>query len=523
LYAHKLAYRDTNNPKYLNEAFYLSEKAKANNLLEAIRGVDALQVALVPDSILQKEKELKVDLNFYQQKLSEAQQENNQSNIDYNSEKLTASKKNYEELVHFLDYKYPKYFELKHLQQTATIAKVKTHLNDHSLLLEYFVGDHHIYVISITKDNTFFHSIPKPNDLEEQVNAFRKGSTDFNFIKKSKATADSIFSTNGYDLFQLLLSNIIEKQKSTINQLIIMPDGILSHLPFEILLTEFPKKVDYKHYPYLLQKFDIGYIVSSTLFVRSQEKKEKTKFKFGGFAPQYKEANNANFATIAKRNGQIDLPFAREEVSQIAQLYSGDTWINEAANEQLFKEKANQYSILHFSMHGIVDDNDPMHSKLLFSSNKDTIEDGLLHAYELYNLNLNAEMAVLSACNSGIGTIQKGEGVMSLSRAFTYAGCPSTVMSLWSVPDESTAAIMVDFYRELSTGKSKDQALKNAKLNYLKQADPAHIHPFHWAGFIVMGNVVPINFGNQYSVWWILGLAGILLSFLGFHFIKKQS
>jgi hypothetical protein len=140
-----------------------------------------------------------------------------------------------------------------------------------------------------------------------------------------------------------------------------------------------------------------------------------------------------------------------------------------------------------------------MFSRLAFYQDQtdSLINDGWLNTSDIYNLQLNARMAVLSSCRSGTGILRRGEGLMSLARGFFYAGCPSVVLTLWEVEDKTGTAIMKEFYRNLKFGKPKDVALRNAKLKYLSQADPMTSHPHFWLGYITVGNPDPLFSGKQ--------------------------
>jgi CHAT domain-containing protein len=129
-----------------------------------------------------------------------------------------------------------------------------------------------------------------------------------------------------------------------------------------------------------------------------------------------------------------------------------------------------------------------MYSKLAFTQNVDSFEDGFLNTYEIYNMKYNARLAVLSSCKTGYGKIQKGEGVMSLARGFMYAGCPSIVMTLWEVSDRSGAKLMKDFYKSLKKGKNKTVSLREAKLEFLRKADQLKAHPFFWSTYVAIGD-----------------------------------
>ncbi|MEM9824896.1 MAG: CHAT domain-containing protein, partial [Bacteroidota bacterium] len=132
-----------------------------------------------------------------------------------------------------------------------------------------------------------------------------------------------------------------------------------------------------------------------------------------------------------------------------------------------------------------------------------------------YNLQLNAELTVLSACNTGSGKLIKGEGVMSLARGFIHAGCPSVLMSLWSVDDCATSKIMLQFYQHITDGKSKDHALRLAKIDYLSTADRLHQHPYYWSAFVQVGNTAPLIFKKPFRKLWLIPLiAGVLLAAL---------
>jgi CHAT domain-containing protein len=179
--------------------------------------------------------------------------------------------------------------------------------------------------------------------------------------------------------------------------------------------------------------------------------------------------------------------------------------------------------MLHLAMHALVDDQDPLRSYLVFSEQDSNQKERLLYASELYGMHLPAQLAVLSACNTGYGSVQRGEGIMSLSRAFVYAGCPSTVMSLWQAPDAETGSLMDGFYSALSEGHSKHNSLQRAKHSYLDNAYTSQqAHPFYWAGFIVSGDTSPIQGkANTSRAGWILAV--LLASLFGWKIKNRTS
>jgi CHAT domain-containing protein len=192
------------------------------------------------------------------------------------------------------------------------------------------------------------------------------------------------------------------------------------------------------------------------------------------------------------------LAHARSEVLSIARLFPPDrrqVRLGGAATESGFKkEDLAQYRILHLATHGLIDDSAPGRSGLLLAPGDGT-EDGLLQGTEILNLKLDADMVVLSACGSGLGTLVRGEGLVGLSRAFFYAGTRSLVVSLWNVDDASTAEVMKAFYRRLSRGPSRGpspglsraEALREAKRDLLRSDRPLYHHPYYWAPLVLVG------------------------------------
>ncbi len=214
------------------------------------------------------------------------------------------------------------------------------------------------------------------------------------------------------------------------------------------------------------------------------------------------------------------LPFSREEVKNILELVGGSLRIDGEATERNFKRYAPGYNILHMAMHTLIDEINPMFSKLVFTQDNDTIEDGLLNTFEIYNLSLSANMAVLSSCKSGWGKFISGEGVLSLARGFLYAGVQSIVMTLWEIEDQSSAEVMTLFYKYLRRGQTKDEALRNAKLEFLENADMLKSHPYFWGGYIVIGDTSPVFYNWRLVI--IFSGSLVILAFLVFGLYKRK-
>jgi CHAT domain-containing protein len=267
---------------------------------------------------------------------------------------------------------------------------------------------------------------------------------------------------------------------------------------------------------YLIKDYSFSYSYSSTLHFDYFNKDREAQKDLIAFSPQYNpDIKNLN----SKSNtwsSLFPLSGAKEEVQAISEQIDTEEYIDALATETQFKKSASQYDILHLAMHTLVNDSIPMYSKLVFSDTKDSLNDNLLNTEEIYNMHLKARMAVLSACNTGTGKLHRGEGVMSLARGFLYAGCPSIVMTLWEVDDKSGAQIMNNFYAYLKDGKSKNEALRLAKLEHLKNADSFKAHPYFWLSYVIVGDSTPLYHANE--LYFFIFLIAALLVWLGYEY-----
>jgi CHAT domain-containing protein len=213
----------------------------------------------------------------------------------------------------------------------------------------------------------------------------------------------------------------------------------------------------------------------------------------------------------------LPLPAAEAEVGAIEDALRGSeshVYIGRRATEDAFKKEAAHYRILHLATHFLSDDRQPLYSKIVLAQDPEAEEDGYLQTYEIFNIRLNADLVVLSACNTGLGKLSKGEGLVGISRAFLYAGVPSLLVSLWSVDDESTSILMKSFYEHLSNGLNKKQALRQAKLEYLETVPNNKRDPFYWAPFILVGDWSPLPGlqGTRRDIAvWIIAAAALVM------------
>jgi CHAT domain-containing protein len=268
----------------------------------------------------------------------------------------------------------------------------------------------------------------------------------------------------------------------------------------------------------LLYKYTTNYNYSAQLFLQQYtQTKKKKACKILALAPSYSNKNAPTWRNPYEQDlrKMLDrLPGATRELDSLESMFGGTFLRDMDANETKFKEVAHSYDILHLAVHGLVDHDKPELSGLALEEDNDTIHDNILYAYEIKQLDLKAQMVVLSACETGIGKYQRGEGVLSIGRGFMYAGVPSLVTTLWKLNDYTSTFIITEFYKNIRKGQAKDEALRNAKLLYLQRNHGINSHPALWACLVQVGNYEPLNIQpnrfKQYMI--IIGIIALLLA-----------
>ncbi len=273
------------------------------------------------------------------------------------------------------------------------------------------------------------------------------------------------------------------------SQLVILPDGILHYVPFEVLITNEPTPgadKPYEKLTYLGKKFPTSYGQSASAYLSMVEDRSTSV----GTGLEMKEL--VAFGDPIYEGKFKRLEYSGKEIEDIALLFpegSVKTFIREEATEENAKKEnmLSNYRHLHFATHGVMDEKNPERSGLVLSQVNLSTEDGILRADEISGLELNAALVVLSACQTGMGKMIRGEGMIGLSRSFMHAGTRSVVMSLWSVSDQSTNVLMLRFYENLILkGVSLAKALQLARISMIK--DELYAHPFFWAPFVLTGD-----------------------------------
>jgi CHAT domain-containing protein/predicted negative regulator of RcsB-dependent stress response len=456
--------------KSLNEqAFYFAEKSKAAVLLSAISDANAKSFAGIPASLLEEEKHLKSALALVSQKLAQKPEGAEEQYLRQTFYDLNRTHENFSKR---LEKEFPAYYNLKYNSSAPSIRQLQEKVIPGSMLLSYFIDEknNRLYIFKVFSKGFHIEEKPLSAQFDRSITGL-KNSLYFSDLDTYKKAA--------WELSTVLIPRI----PNEINDILIIPNGRLSTIPFETLFTSQPTdEGTYKNLPYLIRKYAVRYEFSSGLILQKSSAKQMD-------APSILLCAPVTFNSVEQFS---DLPSTESEVTDISALFASRKFAShlllreKAAEKNIKAEDLKQYSLLHFATHGVVDEKNPELSRIQLNAGVES-EDGVLYAGEIYNLELNANLVTLSACQTGLGKISKGEGVIGLSRALVFAGARNCMVSFWKVADESTAQLMKNYYSILlkSPRHNYSATLQRAKLDLI--SEDRYASPFYWAPFILIG------------------------------------
>lgn len=470
-------YTYTHLPADKEHAFSLLERSKAATLADVNREL-LIKPANVPADLLTKERTLQRTIT--KQKLE---------STGTPSPALVDAQIQLAQLQQRFEKEFPNYYRAKYQPQNVSSARVQAALEDHTAYLSCLLVQDALYTAVVTQDGL----------------AIVRKSGNLATLRAALKTLDAALYTNpglgnytgtssaiaGY---RWLIEPIAHLLKNT-DRLIISQDGDLHRLPFEVLETG--RIVD----DFLIKQYAISYVPSANALIQRVSKTEhESRNKLLGLAP-FIEPVGAKTALL----GLPYLPASQNEVEQLP----GEPLLGKAATKARFMRSYVNYNILHFATHAYANNVEPARSFVAFYPDGSPDK---LYAAEIYNLSLPVtSLVMLSACETGTGKLQPGEGVLSLAQAFAYAGCPSVVSTLWSANDESMAYLSQQLYTHLQAGLPIDVALQRTRIDYFKSAlYPKLNHPHYWANLVLIGARKPV----YDTPWFTMKTLGVIVGLL---------
>jgi CHAT domain-containing protein len=379
----------------------------------------------------------------------------------------------------YQELKYPEAFDADRVQAMA--AKLG------AAIVEYSLGERRSYVFAVTPSGGIvMRALPGRKVIEKRIQDLRAALAQ----PPAEGKVES-YRPPARELYNMLLEPVVRAVGKT-DKLVIVPDGYLYYLPFEALMAE----------RFLVENHTIDYAPSaSVLAAISRENREARGFDLLAYGdPVFSQTQASGVAaqpdvvrSVYRKAGVslMPLPNSRREVNEIAALFAPSrrrVFLGaEATKASLERQTLTDFRIVHFATHSWIDERSPGLSGIVLSMAGAGAQDGVLRAGEIFDLKLNADLTVLSACQTGLGKVVRGEGMVGLTRAFLYAGSTRVAVSLWNVNDLTTADFMKAFYQQMRADAAPAAALRQAKLEFLHSARMALRHPYYWAPFVMIG------------------------------------
>lgn len=484
--------------KNYTDAFAYAERAKGRTLLDVLSSGRVNVIKAMTKEEDERERALRGQIVTLNSQIFQAEQQRNHARSSDLKTQLEKARLEYEAFQANLYAAHPELKVQRGQSLVLTLAEAEKLLpNARSAILQYVVTESESYVFVLARDAgklaVTVHKLGIRSDkLATQTESFRQ----------QVASRDMLFSTSARQLYDLLIKPA-KKQLQGINTLIIVPDGSLWDLPFQALAGD---------KGYLLDDFVVSYAPS--LSVLREMKRKSSKDNATAAAPRRGNSVAAKpaYDLLALGNPELNvlevaklsllraedlgpLESAEKEVNTIGQLYGRNRskiLVRGQATEEEAKADAEKYRLLHVAAHAVLDDRNPMYSRIMLSRGEKR-EDGMLEAWELMKLDLKAEMVVLSACQTARGHVGAGEGMIGMSWALFVAGSPTVVVSQWKIDSDRTSELMIEFHRNLVKGNGRRGATAMTKAEALRLAalqlrHGRYSHPFYWAGFVLIGN-----------------------------------
>lgn len=479
-----LNYQKTKNNLWIDKAFLYAERSK-NVILKEQSNLKTLAELHPNNKDLQLQKQLISEQETLINQLIRLQitgeNPNEIENINSKLATITIELKNYNEEIQ-------KQFKTeieKELSISDLYAKIK---KDKAQLVYFFWGNQSVYQFQISDNKMVWNQINLDAKFTENLKKFIHFFDDASLINNNI----QLFTKTSFELFEALQFSILEKSKNTI----IIPDGLLNFVAFDALVTQKTTSKKYSEIPFLVHQNKLAYQTNATFYIKNTPTEKQNTIV--GFFPIFENTN-------------AELLYSKEEAKALLP-FKATLFMNEKATKANFLKNSSQYSILHLSTHGTSGSfSEP--ATLVFY-------DDLMLLNELYALqNCHPQLVVLSACETGIGKLQKGEGAMSIARAFQYAGAENILFSLWKINDYASAQLMTNFYQDYAKNNSFFEANYNSKIAYLENSDIANAKksPYYWSAFVYYGAVDSDE--NNYLYYLFFG--GILIVLLVFFYFKK--
>lgn len=505
-------YNIVKDDSIVRKIYTLSQRAKATILRNDIIGNNLLFNSHIPDTLKEKQSDLTSAIAIYNKLIFDQMRISSPDSdrISVWKDDLFRMNREREKISAEIAKQLPQYFEILRKTNPLPVAEIQKHLSKDETIIDYFLS-------TGTRDDarglyTFVITHNEVKYIESEIDTLFNSNA--LILKNTGAFNPSFdkYTAALYYMYQHLIQPV--ENYFAGKKLIIIPDEEIEWLPFEAFLRNMPEdgKRDYSGLDYLINQYAFSCGQSTSLLYGSDQK-FSDKIELFSFSPFYGISEN-RMNTLAG---------ALAELKKVHTLFQGTSFTDDKATKENFMEALKKPAVFHLAMHSMSDSMNSRYSYMQFSEKGDNDESGRLFNYEISLARIKSPMVVLSACNSGTGTLYSGEGLMSIARSFILAGASSVVKTIWEVNDESSSEIISKFYYYLSKGERKDEALRQAKLDYLQNASPAFAHPYYWAAYEVLGNTAPLKRKNDLASLFVAAMLLIsAFGISGYYFRRRR-
>ncbi len=499
-------YLKSKSDDLISDIFMISERNKSTIAFEELKYKYALANSKIPEELKQKHRDLKLDIAYSERLLNElvsaesedekAMEKLKKKIFDLNEDFVTLDQKLNREYAQELDTR-------ENLLKFPTMQEIQSSLNSKDLFIETFQSEDDYYFIAFDRQDHHILEVPIAS-----INEAVEGYID---IVSSRPDAtlerDQTFINTSNRIYNAFLNPILEKFKNK-KRLLIVPDGLLSSIPFESLITDKSDPLSF-----LIHDLNITYLYASHQAV--DKKSDLQDVSILSLAPQFSNA----FSNVRScdRDSLSSLPYAKKESEFLGEMFTGKFLNSKAVKKSDLLENIDSHDIIHIATHACVNEVNPMLNEIHFS-------DTYLTNSEIENRLASPELIVLGACHTANGKYIKGEGLLSLSKGFLQAGSKCIQSSLWAIDDYSSSEIIKGMFSRLKTGSSKSEALRNSKLSFLEKADDLRVHPYYWAGIIQTGEDAPLfdDKSSLFSSQYFLYALGLIVLFIIAFVVRKK-
>lgn len=477
-------YEETGSDAFKDRIFEIIEKSRSRVTLELIQKVNARNYAGVSEEILEEESNLNNQITRLQQHLFQEENEG----LEKNSVRITALRDSIFQYKRKLEDEFPSYYSLKYDQSVIDRREAQILLHDDEVALNYVLGTARAYVLVISKNDINLVELGETSEINSLVLKLKEQ------VLTNKTEA---YKKTAHELYEQLIQPLEEHAYG--KKLLVMADQTLHYLPFELLLKEVPDHNQFHRFPFIIHDYTISYIPSVTLLGEMKTRASEDPRNLLAVAPFSNdiEPETREFMDHRYADNVSPLLLTRYETRAISEQFaSRRSWNeylrpqqtrlllgNEATYSRFAGTNFTDYNFIHFATHAFINEESPEYSGILLYPEEGN--SGVAYVGDIYNMEFNADLVVLGACRTGLGSIYKGEGLIGFTRAFIYAGASNLVVSMWKVSDQPTAYLMIDFYDLIRQGYGYSEALRQAKLNLIEK--PQFSDPVNWAAFTLIG------------------------------------